>query len=68
MNTPQSVNSEYEAKRADMAAEIKRLKAALEASEKVCKIISEYMSSGEFFDLETSKAIYEWQALKGGAQ
>ncbi len=37
----------------------------LEASEKVCKIISEYMRSGEFFDPETSKAIYEWQALKG---
>ena len=49
-----------------LETEIVRLRAALEASEKVCKIISEYMSSGEFFDPETSKAIYEWQDLKGG--
>ena len=52
----------------ELLSDFERLRAALEASEKVCKIISEYMSSGEFFDPETSKAIYEWQALKGGAQ
>lgn len=43
-----------------------RLRAALEASEKVCKIISDYMRSGEFFDPETSNAMHEWQVLKGG--
>lgn len=45
-----------------------QLRALLEPAEKVCKTLSEYIESGEFFDPETMRGIAEWQALKGGAQ
>jgi hypothetical protein len=43
------------------AAEIAELRGRLDAANAVCKSIDTYMRNGEFFDPETSKAIYAWR-------